>query len=319
MIAVMVASLACMFLLRPRVEPILHMFAAIGAGVMTLGLHRIYRQRFGDIEGDLGSLVRSLFGFDLPYPGTVPEWQLTATMLGLFVLFSAVSSALISQRDHLRGLGLALMITAGLGLTDPQFTLMLGAGYLVLLEATAGAPQDSVDAPAAPPPEPLEQIFKQVAARLALPEPVALEQAAGRVLSLRGERTLHGETGASARVAVHLRARDGKRGPTVELTIGVPGRDRADVELNMTPGGHKRPRQRPPPRVRVRVPARHPHRLPRPPPAPVARRRPVRVRPRSQAPRRRPPRRHHRPPDPRRLTVRHLLARAVPAAASPAR
>ena len=238
MIAVMVASLACMFLLRPRVEPILRLFAAIGAGVMTLGLHRIYRQRFGDIEGDLGSLVRSLFGFDLPYPGTVPEWQLTATMLGLFVLFSAVSSALISQRDHLRGLGLALMITAGLGLTDPQFTLMLGAGYLILLDATAGAPLDPVDAPAAPPSEPLENIFKIVAARLALPAPVALEQATGRVLSLRGERTVQTDT-TSNRVTVHLRARDGKRGPTVELTVGVPGRDRPDVELNMTPGGHK--------------------------------------------------------------------------------
>ena len=38
---------------------------------------------------------------------------------------------------------------------------------------------------------------------------------------------------------IYLRARDGKRGPTVELTVGVPGRDRPDVELNMTPGGHK--------------------------------------------------------------------------------
>mgnify|MGYP000028136623 CR=1 FL=1 len=238
MIAVTLASLACMFLLRPRVEPILRLFAALGAGVMTLGLYRIYLHRFGDLEGDLGGLVRSLFGFDLPYPGTVLEWQLTAAMLALFILFSTVSAALISQYDHLRGLGLALMISAGLGLTNPQFTLMLGAGYLILLEATAGAPPDPVAAPPEPPPEPLEQIFKVVAARLGLPPAVSLEQADGRILSLRGERTLTTDT-STTRVAVLLRARDGRRGPTIELTVGVPGRDRPDVELTMTPDGHK--------------------------------------------------------------------------------
>jgi hypothetical protein len=46
-------------------------------------------------------------------------------MLGLFVLLTTVSAALISQRDHHRGLGLALMITAGLGLGSPQLVLML--------------------------------------------------------------------------------------------------------------------------------------------------------------------------------------------------
>ncbi|MBL9103351.1 MAG: hypothetical protein JNL82_20565 [Myxococcales bacterium] len=234
--AVLLASLACMFLLRPQVEPILRLFAAIGAAVMTLGLYRVYLHRFGDLEGDLGGLVRTLFGFDLPYPGTVPEWQLTAVMLGLFVLFSSVSAALISQRDHLRGLGLALMITAGLGLTTPQLTLMLGAGYLLLLDATAGAPHDPT-VTAEPPPEPLEAVFQRAAARLGLPEPVALEQASGRVLSLRGERVVTAEGSPPARVAVHLRARDGRRGPAVELTVGVPGRDKPDVELSLDAGG----------------------------------------------------------------------------------
>lgn len=237
MLAMLFASLACMFLLRPQVETVLRLIAAVGAAVMTLGLYRVYLHRFGDLEGDLGGLVRSLFGFDLPYPGTVPEWQLTGAMLGLFILFSSVSAALISQRDHLRGLGLALMITAGLGLTSPQLTLMLGAGFLVLVDATAGAPPDPVLLTHEPPPEPLEAIFQRAAARLGLPEPVALEQASGRVLAVRGERVVEAEGAPPTRVAVHLRARDGRRGPAVELTLGVPGRDRPDVELSLGPDG----------------------------------------------------------------------------------
>ena len=239
MVTVLVASLGCMFLLRPRVEPILRMFATLGAGVMMLGLYRIYRQRFGDLEGDLGGLVRSLFGFDLPYPGTVPDWQLTTVMLGLFILFSSVSAALISQRDHLRGLGLALMITAGLGLTNPQLTLMLSAGYIILLDATLGTPPDPVTVVAEPPAEPLEPLFQQVATRLGLPAPISLEQADGRVLSLRGERTVQVDTAAPTRVAVHLRSHDTRRGPHIELTVGVPGRDRPEVELTLGPGGLK--------------------------------------------------------------------------------
>lgn len=109
MTTVIAASLIGLPLLRPQLDRTLQIIVSVGAGVMTMGLHRVYLQRFGDLEGDLGGLVRSLFGFDLPYPGYVPGWRLAAAMLGLFVLLSTVSAALISQRDHLRGLGLALM------------------------------------------------------------------------------------------------------------------------------------------------------------------------------------------------------------------
>ena len=232
MTAVIVASLAGMLLLRPEVDRILRVIATVGAGVMTLGLYRVYLQRFGDLEGDLGGLVRSLFGFDLPYPGYVPEWQLAGAMLGVFVLLTTLSGALISARDHIRGLGLTIMVIAGLGMTDPQLVLMLSAGYLVLLDATAGAPPDvqagRVDVE--PPPAPLDATLHELAARLGLPPPVALEQAAGRVLALRGELE---------HTHLQLRAREGRRGWQVELTLGVPGRSAPEVELVPGVGGHR--------------------------------------------------------------------------------
>ena len=230
--AVVVASLAGLLLLRPQLDRVLQGFATLGAGMMTLGLYRVYLQRFGDLEGDLGGLVRSLFGFDLPYPGYVPLWKLGGAMLGIFVLLATLSGALISARDHVRGLGLTIMVTAGLGLTDPQLVLMITAGYLVLLDATAGAPPDepAFTARAEPPPAPLDATLVALAGRLGLPPPVALEQADGRVLSLRGELE---------HTHLQLRAREGRRGWQVELTLGVPGRDRADVELIPGAGGHR--------------------------------------------------------------------------------
>ena len=229
MTAVVLASVAGLLLMRPQIDPVLRLLVTLGAGVMTLGLYRVYLQRFGDLEGDLGGLVRSLFGFDLPYPGYVPGWQLTAAMLGLFVLLATLSGALISTRDHTRGLGLAMMITAGLGLSSPQLVLMLTAGYLVLLDTTAGAPPDPAEV-ITEPPSPLATTLTELAARLGLPAPVSLEQADGRVLSLRGELE---------RSPLHLRARERRRGWTVELTLGVPGRGRPEVELIPDDGGHR--------------------------------------------------------------------------------
>ena len=229
MTAVVFASVAGLLLLRPQIDPVLRLLVTLGAGVMTLGLYRVYLQRFGDLEGDLGGLVRSLFGFDLPYPGYVPGWKLTAAMLGLFVLLATLSSALISARDHTRGLGLAMMITAGLGLSSPQLVLMLTAGYLVLLDTTAGAPPDPGEVITGPP-SPLEATLGELATRLGLPAPVSLEQADGRVLALRGELE---------RSPLHLRARERRRGWTVELTLGVPGRGRPEVELIPDDGGHR--------------------------------------------------------------------------------
>lgn len=229
MAAVIVASVAGLLLLRPQVDRVLQLLVSAGAGAMTLGLYRVYLMRFGDLEGDLGGLVRSLFGFDLPYPGYVPAWRLTAAMLGLFVLLATLSGALVSARDHTRGLGLAIMVTAGLGLTSPQLTLMLTAGYLILLDATAGAPPEPGEVFAAPP-VPLETTLTELAARLGLPAPVSLEQADGHVLSLRGEVD---------HAPLQLRARQSRRGWAVELTLGVPGRGRPEVELVPGDGGHR--------------------------------------------------------------------------------
>ncbi len=229
MTAVVLASVAGLVLLRPQIDPVLRFLVTLGAGVMTLGLYRMYLLRFGDLEGDLGGLVRSLFGFDLPYPGYVPGWRLAGAMLGLFVLLATLSAALVSTRDHTRGLGLAMMICAGLGLTSPQLALMLTAGYLVLLDATAGTPPDAGRLIAAPP-VPLDDTLTALATRLALPAPVSLEQPGGRVLSLRGELD---------HAALQLRARETRHGWSVDLTLGVPGRGRPDVELLPGDSGHR--------------------------------------------------------------------------------
>ncbi len=66
------------------------------------------------------------------------------------------------------------MITAGLGLSSPQLALMLTAGYLVLIDATAGAPPDPNEVITAPPAA-LEQTLADLATRLGLPAPVSLE------------------------------------------------------------------------------------------------------------------------------------------------
>ena len=161
-------------------------------------------------------------------------------------LLRRLATAVTDHSRALRGLGLTIMVTAGLGLTDPQLVLMITAGYLVLLDATAGAPPDepSFSLRAEPPPAPLDATLVALAARLGLPPPVALEQAEGRVLSLRG---------ALEHTHLHLRAREGRRGWQVELTLGIPGRDRPDVELIPGAGGH-----------RVRGDVRHLERLPEP-------------------------------------------------------
>ena len=121
------------------------------------------------------------------------------------------------------------MITAGLGLSSPQLALMLTAGYLVLIDATAGAPPDPNEVITAPPAA-LEQTLADLATRLGLPAPVNLEQADGRVVSLRGDLE---------RNPLQLRARERRRGWSVELTLGVPGRGRPEVELIPDEGGHR--------------------------------------------------------------------------------
>lgn len=207
-------------LVRPRAERGLHGAALALAAIACAGLHRAYTQRFGDLEAPLGGLARSLLGFDPPYPAYLPAWAVISAMLALFLVFASAFAMVLSQRDHLRGLCLILLIAAGLGLTNPQLVLMCGAALLLtidtLVHGQAPAPR------ASQPTRPVEAVVAEVAQRLGLPAPVVLEQERGAVVALRGE--LEG-------TSVELRAKQERRGWRVTLQAGVLGRGAPELEL----------------------------------------------------------------------------------------
>lgn len=223
------AALGGVVLVRPRAERGLH-GATLGlAAVACLAIHRGYTQRFGELEAAVGGLARSLLGFEPPYPGYLAGWRIVAAMLALFVVFALTAAALLSRRDHVRGLCLVVLVIAGLGLSSPQLVLMTGAGLLLAIDTLAGAPPPPSPAPSAAPAAPLETIVAAAAARLGLPPPTVLEQQRGAVVALRGELDLPGAAGP--RVPVELRARQDRGRWIVVLQAGLLGRDAPDVEL----------------------------------------------------------------------------------------
>lgn len=223
--AIGLAALAGLVLVRPRAERGLHGAALALSAIVCLTLHRGYTQRFGELETAVGGLARSLLGFEPPYPGYLPRGQLIAAMLVLFLVFALASTALLSRRDHVRGLCLVVLITAGLGLSNPQLVLMTGAGLLLAIDTLTDPPPEPVHAAA--PARPLEAIVADAAALLGLPPPTVLEQQRGAVIALRGEIALPG----APAVPVELRARQDRGGWTIVLQAGLLGRDAPDVEL----------------------------------------------------------------------------------------
>lgn len=214
------ASLAVFALVRPRAERGLRGLAIGLAGIACLALHRAYTQRFGELEVALGGLARSLLGFELPYPGYLPTWQVIAALLVLFAAFSLAIHALLSRRDHVRGLCIALLLVAGLGLSSPQLVLMVGAGLLLSIDTLAGAPPPPPST--TPPPRPVEAIVAEAAKLLGLAPPTVLEQQQGAVVALRGE--LDG-------TPLELRARHERAGWVLVAQAGMLGRGSPELEL----------------------------------------------------------------------------------------
>lgn len=220
LIALGLAAVAGWALVRPRAERGLHGPAIALAGVACFALQRAYTQRFGELEVAVGGLARSLFGFDLPYPGYLPTWRLASALLVLFALFSLAVTSLLSRRDHVRGLCLVILMTAGLGLTSPQLALMTGAGLLLALDTLVGAPPPPP--PVIAPPRPVEAIVAEAAKLLDLPPPTVLEQQRGAVIALRGEL---------GRIHVDLRARHERTGWILVAQAGTLGRGAPELEL----------------------------------------------------------------------------------------
>jgi hypothetical protein len=229
MTAIVLGGVAVFVLVRPRLTRGLRVLVTLSSFVAVAMLYLVYRQGFGELEDDLGGLAISVFGFVPPYPPYVPAWQSLVVMLGLFGLFTAAYGSLIAKDERPRGVALALVVATGIGLTSPQLWLMAGAAGLLFYGSLPAAVGH-----ARPPAEPIEDLLRDAAARLGLPEPVVLETESGALLSMRGDVKTR---------RVELRARPLPQDAwSLELSVGVHGRGRAEVELVPDPGeGGARP------------------------------------------------------------------------------
>jgi hypothetical protein len=230
MAAMVAAALVAFVAFRPSAAASVRPLVLVFSGVATVLLYWFYRHGFGELEAGLGGLAQSMFAFSLPYPSYVPAWQVWGVMLGLFAMFAAAYSGLVSPGQRARGVALSLLIVTGLGLSTSPLVLMTGAAALLWLDSIAGRPGSaSTQLPAAP----VEAILEATAARLELPGVTVLEDAGRALLVVRGEL---GET------PVDLRARPAARGGwAVTLSVGLRGRGRALLSLLPEPGsdGHR--------------------------------------------------------------------------------
>jgi hypothetical protein len=230
--ALTITSVYAFFVLRPRVDPFGRVLSIVAGLVVSYRLHSLYYAPHFDARDErFGGLVRSIVGFDLPYPSFVADWKVATATVGVFALVAAITSAALDPRRRSRAAALALVFVAGFGLTSPQLVLMHAAGVLALIAALADAPIEVVEPVLAPPPEEPELILCEVAERLEIDPPVVVEEAAETVIALRGEHR---------RSAVDLRARsaDGQRWHVV-LRCGVVGRGRPDAEVLPSADGHR--------------------------------------------------------------------------------
>jgi hypothetical protein len=187
----------------------------------TVFFWALYDRGFGELEDGFDGLIRSFFGFPLPYPAYVSEWKITAMMTAIFLISSTVYSSLVSERTRRIGVPLAIAALAGIGLTSPHLVLMLGAASLLLVDALGREPDDRA------PPEPsgddeVSAVLSETCTRLGLPAPVDVEDGGGRIVLVQGQ--LDG-------VGVDVRARRRKGRWAIEVTAGLPPGDTVDVEL----------------------------------------------------------------------------------------
>ncbi len=214
MVTIGVTAAVALVLLRPALEMGLRVLILASSTVMIFGVSRMYQLRFGDIESDLGGLVRSLFGFELPYPGYLSTWTFALAAASLITLLFMIGSAISAVRDHQRGLGVGLMACAGLGLSSPQTVVMLCAGYLILLDAGLTDP---------PQPGPVAQAndltvdqvlaqMTELATGLSLPAPVSSSDGPRHVICVRDRPN----------GAIELRARRDKHTWQLVYRLGPP-------------------------------------------------------------------------------------------------
>ena len=211
------AAVALTVLLRPRPPRLVAVTMTGLAALTTATLYLVYRSKFGDVEDGLGGLAQSILGFTPPYPEYLSNTAIVTVMIGGFLALQTAGGAMTSEDARDRGIGLALVIVAGVGWSNPQLVLMSTAGVLLFLSDL-----DELPPTGAPPPSPVGQILAALAARLSL--------SASEVAGARGV-TLHALRGDVSGVTVDVRAHVGRDAPRVGARLGVVARSRPEVGL----------------------------------------------------------------------------------------
>ncbi|MBX7082460.1 MAG: hypothetical protein K1X88_24860 [Nannocystaceae bacterium] len=221
------AAAALTVLLRPRPPRAIAIGMTLLSALSVATLYLVYRGSFGKLEDGLGPLVQSMLGFLPPYPEAVPTLVLVTVMVGAFLALQTAGGSLSADDARDRGIGLALVMVAGVGWSNPQLVLMSGVGLTLF-----AIDLDGVQAPPRPPPRPLAQVFDELARMLQL-------EASTVAADRRGRRVLHALRGVHRGLPLELRAElDGERA-SVRGHIGSIGRGRPDALLVPGPGANR--------------------------------------------------------------------------------
>lgn len=225
--AFVLIAMATAITMRPRLALYVHLLLAlVSLGACMLFL-QVYYSGYGTLEDGLSGILRSLFGFDIPLPFTNEPgwWRPAVVMVGIFFLFYSSYASIVSGDDRRKGIGLGLMLLAGLNLLSPYLVLMLCAGGLFMVDALLeeGHVESSQEQTAAS--TGLMNLLEELANRLGIEAPVRIAGQRGEVLKLFG--LVQGRP-------VEVLIRTQVRGPAqAELIAGVLGR--ADPTLSLIP------------------------------------------------------------------------------------
>lgn len=222
--AIVVSAIGLAVLVRPRIETWIRVFLSGVCVASVWFLWILYERGFGVIEDGLDGLLRSFFGFSLPYPAYVNEWQILGVLTGIFLLSLTTYSALVSNEERKRGIGLALLVISGVGLSSPHLVLLTAAGALTFAYASVvEGPRDAKRVHAS---FPVPDLLAGLATRLGIDEPVSIDAGASSVTILRGEL----ET-AGRKVPLDIRARPRDQSWQVDIRVGIDARDRPTLSL----------------------------------------------------------------------------------------